>query len=165
MWRGVVYGAVDALVLAVLPAAVAFTVLRGDRTGVRRKAAFAGLVVLFSLLVSATYHLGYSTYRSGELAKPLTGTVMWDLPAVLTGNPAGAVVAHATVHTAAVVHQYYGGENHFLPPELTSDYPEHAGGAAGLAIAAGWLVATALVLAFTRDRWSPRRAVHPGEGR
>ena len=117
-WRGLVYGAVDGLVLAVFPAVVAAVVLRGDRQGFGRKAAFAGLVRVFSLFISAAYHLGYSTYRGGELRKPLIGTVMWDLPAILTGNPAGALVAHPIVHTTAVVHQYYGGSetNQMLPP-------------------------------------------------
>ncbi len=152
-WRGVVYGAVDALILCVFPAVVAYLVLRGNRRGYRRKAAFAGLVVGLSLVVTATYHLGYSTYRGTELTKPLMGTVMWDLPAVLTGNPAGALLAHPAVHTTAVVHQYRGGEetNHFLPPELTADYPDQPGGSAALAIATGWLVvAGAVVLAGLR---------------
>ena len=121
VWRGVVYGLVDALVLAVFPAVVAFLVMRGDRRGPGRKVAFAALVVLFSVVVSAGYHAGYPTYRDRDMARPLTGTVMWDVPAMLTGNPAGALVAHAAVHTSAVVHQYYGGENHLLPPELTPD--------------------------------------------
>ena len=155
VWRGVVYGVVDALVLAVFPAVVAYLVLRGNRKGFARKAAFAALVVLFSVIVSAAYHAGYSTYRGSTMSKPLTGTVMWDIPAVLTGNPAGAVVAHAAVHTSAVVHQYYGGDNHLLPPELTADYPEHAGGALGALIAAGWLLLVAGVLVVTRERWLP----------
>lgn len=155
IWRGVVYGSVDALVLAVFPTLVAYLVLRGNRKGLARKAAFAGLVVLFSLVVSAAYHAGYSTYRGSTMSKPLTGTIMWDLPAVFTGNPAGAVVAHAAVHTSAVVHQYYGGDNHLIPPELVADYPERAGGALGQLLAAGWLVLVAAVLVFTRGRWLP----------
>jgi hypothetical protein len=155
IWRGLVYGVVDALVLAVFPALVAYLVLRGNRQGLARKAAFAGLVVLFSLIVSAAYHAGYSTYRDSTMSKPLTGTVMWDVPAVLTGNPAGAVVAHAAVHVSAVVHQYYGGENHLLPPELTADYPERADGALGVLIGASWLAVVAGVLVLTRERWLP----------
>ncbi len=147
IWRGVVYGMVDALVLAVLPAVVAHVVLRGNRRGVVRKVAFGSLVLLFSLIVSAAYHAGYSTYRGDAMAKPLTGTVMWDVPAILTGNPAGAVVAHAAVHTTAVVHQYYGGDNHLLPPEQTASYPQNAGGTTGRALAAGWLVVVGSVLA------------------
>jgi hypothetical protein len=154
-WRGVVYGSVDALVLAVFPTVVAYLVLRGNRKGPARKAAFAGLVVVFSLMVSAAYHAGYSTYRSSTMSKPLTGTIMWDIPAVLTGSPAGAVVAHAAVHTSAVVHQYYGGDNHLLPPELTADYPERGGGVLGALIAAGWLLLVTGVLLVSRDRWLP----------
>ena len=66
VWRGVVYGAVDAMILFVFPAVVAYLVLRGNRKGLGRKAAFAGLVLLFSLVVSTSYHLGYSTYRGSE---------------------------------------------------------------------------------------------------
>jgi hypothetical protein len=162
LWRGLAYGAVDALVLAVLPALVAYLVLRGDRRGALRKLAYAGLVVVLSLGVSAAYHAGYSTYRGDTMAKPLTGTVLWDLPAALTGNPAGAVVAHAAVHLTATVHQYYGGENHLLPPELTADYPEHGGGTTGQLIATGWVVLVAGALVLTRQRWLP--ALRRGEG-
>jgi hypothetical protein len=154
VWRGAVYGSVDALVLGAFPAAIAYFVLRGDRSGLARKAAFAGLVLVFSLVVSVAYHLGYSTYRGSELSKPVLGTVMIDVPAVLTGNPVGAIVEHASVHTSAVVHQYYGGDgtNHFLPPELSADYPDRAGGPLGLAIAGGWLVVVGVALTFTRRR-------------
>ena len=160
VWRGVVYGTVDALVLSAFPALVALLVLRGDRKGALRKIAFAGLVLLMSLVVSTSYHLGYSTYRGSELSKPLIGTVMMNLPTVLTGNPAGAVVQHATVHTTAVVHQYYGGSgtNHFLPPELSSSYPDRPGGTAALAIAAAWLSVLAAVVALNRRRI--REALH-----
>jgi hypothetical protein len=155
VWRGLVYGSVDALVLAVFPAVVAYLVMRGNRKGLARKTAFAGLVVLFSVIVSAAYHAGYSTYRGSTMSKPLTGTVMWNIPAALTGNPAGAVVAHAAVHSSAVVHQYYGGDNHLLPPELKADYPERAGGALGLLLAAGWLLVVAGALIVSRERWLP----------
>jgi hypothetical protein len=162
VWRGVVYGTVDALVLAVFPAAVAWLVMRGNRKGIKRKVAFAGLVVVFSLGVGAAYHAGYSTYRGNTMTKPLTGAVLWDVPTILTGNPAGAIAAHAAVHASAVVHQYYGGDNHLLPPELTADYPQNAGGAAGQAIAAGWLVLVSSVLVLTRRRWLPafRESAH-----
>ena len=146
----------DALTLYVFPAVVAYLVLRGNRTGLARKAAFAGLVPVFSLLVSTSYHLGYATYRGSELSKPLTGTVVMDVPAMLTGNPAGAVVAHAAVHATAVTHQYYGGENHFLPPELTATYPDRPAGTAALAIAAGWVVLSGGVFAFARERFVSR---------
>jgi hypothetical protein len=154
VWRGLIYGVIDALVLAVFPALLAYVVLGANRKGLRRKTAFAALVLLFSVVMTASYHLGYATYRGSDVAKPLVGAVMWDVPAVLTGNPAGALIAHAAVHTSAVVHQYYGGKNHYLPPELSSDYPERAGGTAGQLIASGWLLAVGVALVLTRHRWS-----------
>ena len=48
VWRGVVYGTVDALVLSAFPALVALLVLRGNRKGALRKVAFAGLVLVMS---------------------------------------------------------------------------------------------------------------------
>jgi hypothetical protein len=151
-WRGVVYGTVDALTLFVFPAVVAHVVLRGNREGARRRTAFAGLVLLLSLVVSTSYHLGYSTYREGELSKPLIGTVLADVPAMVTGNPAGAVVAHVTAHTVAVVHQYYGGANtnRSLPPELSSSYPDRPDGSAALAIGTGWIVLLGAVVGLNR---------------
>jgi hypothetical protein len=156
VWRGLVYGAVDALVLAVFPAVIAAAVLRGNRKGLRRKAAYAGLVLVFSLFISTAYHLGYSTYRGSELRKPLIGTVMWDLPAVLTGNPAGALVAHPIVHTTAAVHQYYGGSetNQMLPPELSGSYADQPAGTGALALAAGWVVVVGGAITYSRRRFS-----------
>jgi hypothetical protein len=154
VWRGLVYGAVDMLVLVVFPAVVAYVVMRGNRSGLRRKAGFAGLLLVLSLGVSAAYHLGYSTYRGSELAKPLIGTAVMDLPAMLTGNPVGALVAHPAVHTAATVHQYYGGDgtNHYLPPELSADYPDRPDGFPAVALAAGWVTLTGAALAVGSGR-------------
>lgn len=55
IWRGLVYGSVDALTLFVFPAAVAHLLMHGRRTGAERRAGFAGLAVLLSLLVSTSY--------------------------------------------------------------------------------------------------------------
>ena len=141
-WRGVVYGVVDALTLFVFPTAVAYLLMHGDRRGARRKMAFAGLALVLSLLVSTSYHLGYSEYRDADLRSPAIGTVMATVPAALTGNPLGAVVAHGIAHVSAVVHQRDGGPTHMLPPKVTEAYPSHGDGdlAAGLALV--WLVAT-----------------------
>jgi hypothetical protein len=115
-WRGVAYGSVDTLALFVFPAAVAYLVMHGDRTGARRKVAFAGLTLALSLLVSTSYHLGYAEYRDADLRSPLIGTVMADSAAVLTSNPVGAFLTHTTAHVTAVVHQYEGGPTQMLPP-------------------------------------------------
>jgi hypothetical protein len=143
VWRGLVYGSVDALTLYVLPAAVAYLLMRGDRRGFRRKAGFAGLALALSLVVTTTYHLGYSEYRDDTLRYPEIGAVVANVPTALTGNPLGAVVAHAAMHVSSVVHQNEGGDQHMIPPKVTAEYPNHGSSdlAAGLAVA--WLVAAA----------------------
>ena len=142
-WRGVVYGAVDALTLFVLPAAVAYLLMHGDRSGARRRTAFAGLTLVLSMLVTATYHLGYTEFRDGTIRNPEIGAVIANVPTALTGNPVGAVVAHTTMHVSAVVHQRDGGAQHMLPPRVDAAYPAHGSGdlAAGLAVC--WMVAGA----------------------
>ncbi|MFC4785505.1 hypothetical protein ACT8ZV_13580 [Nocardioides sp. MAHUQ-72] len=140
LWRGLVYGAVDALSLFVLPAAIAFLVMHGDRTGRRRTLGFAGLALALSMLVSAVYHLGYPEYRDSDLRSPEIGTVLANLPTVLTGNPVGALVAHPAGHVTAVVHQNEGGETKMLPPEVTSGYPDRGSSDVATVLAVAWMV-------------------------
>lgn len=142
-WRGVVYGSVDALTLFVFPAAVAYLVMHGDRTGATRKVAYGGLVLALSLLVSTSYHLGYPEYRDADLRSPLIGTVMADSAAVLTGNPMGAFLTHGTAHVSAVVHQNEGGPTQMLPPKVTDDYPNHGDSNVAAGLAGLWLLGTA----------------------
>ena len=145
-WRGLVYGSVDALTLFVFPAAVAYLVMRGNRTGAQRRIGFAGLALTLSLLVSTSYHLGYPEYRDAGMRSPLIGTVIASSATVLTGNPVGAFLTHGTAHVSAVVHQSEGGPTQMLPPKLTPDYPSHGDNdvAAGLAVL--WLLGTAAAL-------------------
>src|SRR5688572_5293002 len=70
VWRGVTYGTVDALTLYVFPAAVAYLLMRGNRRGLGRKIMFAGLALVLSLLMTTTYHLGYSEYRGDTIRYP-----------------------------------------------------------------------------------------------
>ena len=142
-WRGVVYGSVDTLTLFVFPAAVAYLLMHGDRTGAKRKIGYAGLVLALSLLVSASYHLGYSEYRDSDLRSPLIGTVMADSAAALTGNPLGAFLTHGTAHVSAVVHQEEGGPTHMLPPVVTAEYPSRGDGDLAAGLAGLWLIGTA----------------------
>jgi hypothetical protein len=154
LWRGLVYGSVDALTLFVFPAAVAYLLMHGNREGAKRKAGFAGLALLLSLLVSTSYHLGYPEYRDADLRSPLIGTIVANVPTALTGNPLGAMVAHPMAHIAAVVHQRNGGPTQMLPPKVTADYPSHGDSdlAAGLAVL--WLIGTggALTVVVRRRR-------------
>jgi hypothetical protein len=162
LWRGLVYGTVDALTLFVFPAAIAYLLLRGDRSTAVRKAAFAGLALMLSMVVTATYHLGYAEFRGADLRYPEIGAVAANVPTVATGNPLGALVTHVTMHTTAVVHQRDGGAQHMLPPRSTGDYPDHGSSDLAAGLAAAWLVAAAAALtALVRHRRSGPSAPRP----
>jgi hypothetical protein len=119
LWRGVAYGAVDALLLSALPGMVAYSILRGRVDGVIGKVRFAALALPLVLAITATYHLGYPQYREDGLRKPETGNTIISVPTLATANPIGSLVAHTTMHVTAVVHAYETPV--FLPPEVEAD--------------------------------------------
>jgi hypothetical protein len=116
LWRGVLYGVTDGLLLSVFPILVVFAAFAGTRLNRR----FTGKVVVgavalsASLAMTAVYHAGYSEFRSGKLSKPLTGDALWSVPTLVTLNPLGAPIAHAGLHVSAVLHSYE--TDTFLPP-------------------------------------------------
>ena len=64
--------------------------------------------------MTAVCHAGYSDFRSEKMRKPITGDVIWSVPTLVTLNPIGAPIAHAGLHTSAVLHGY--DTDTFLPP-------------------------------------------------
>ena len=115
-WRGIVYGLTDGLLLSVFPILVVFAAFVGTRLDRRfaGKVAIGAAALVASLAMTAAYHAGYSDFRSGKIGKPLTGDVVWSIPTLVTLNPIGAPIAHAGLHTSAVVHSYE--TDTFLPP-------------------------------------------------
>jgi hypothetical protein len=63
---------------------------------------------------TASYHAGYSEFRSDKVLQPIAGDVVWSVPTLLTLNPIGAPIAHAGMHVTAVLHSYE--TDLFLPP-------------------------------------------------
>ena len=116
LWRGIVYGIADGLLLSVFPILAVFAAFAGGRLNDRRtgKLAIGFVALLASLAMTAVYHAGYSDFRSEKVTKPLTGDVIWSAPTLLTLNPIGAPIAHVGLHTAAVVHN--PETDTFLPP-------------------------------------------------
>lgn len=116
MWRGLVYGAVDGLMLSAFPILAVFAMFAGTkaRDRLRGKIAIGFAAVVASMAMTAVYHLGYSDFRSEKVRQPIAGDVIWSAPTLLTLNPIGAPIAHATMHTAAVLHTYQ--TDVFLPP-------------------------------------------------
>jgi hypothetical protein len=116
LWRGVVYGATDGVLLSVFPILAVFGAFAGTRLRASRRGTLAigAIALLASFAVTAVYHLGYSDFRSSKLRKPLIGEVMWSAPTLLTLSPLGAPIAHVGLHVTAVAHSY--DTNTFLPP-------------------------------------------------
>ena len=116
IWRGLIYGAVDGLLLSAFPILVVFAALANSRLRQTRMGTVGvgAIALAASLLITATYHLGYSDFRSDKLRKPLTGDLVWSVPTLATLNPIGAPIAHAGLHVAAVTHSYE--TDTFLPP-------------------------------------------------
>jgi hypothetical protein len=116
LWRGVFYGAVDGLMLSSFPILAVFAAFKETRLNERRrgKIVIGALALVASLLMTATYHVGYSDFRSAKLRSPVAGDVVWSAPTLLTLNPVGAPIAHAALHTSAVTHSY--NTDLFLPP-------------------------------------------------
>jgi hypothetical protein len=116
LWRGIVYGAADGLLLSAFPILLVFAVFEKSR--LRRRV--GGLIVVgaiamaASLAMTAVYHAGYSDFRGSKLSKPVTGDLVWSVPTLATLNPVGAPIAHVGVHITAVVHSY--DTDLFLPP-------------------------------------------------
>jgi hypothetical protein len=106
LWLGVVYGAVDALLLSVLPVLATWQSL----TQVGWTESWPGLTatgisaLLASVYVTAAYHLGYREFQGPEIRGPIIGNSVMSLAYIVTGNPFSAVLSHIAMHIAAVVH-------------------------------------------------------------
>ena len=115
LWRGVVYGAADGVLLSAFPILIVVAATGGRaRRSVRGRLGTGVLALLASLVMTSVYHLGYSDFRSEKLAKPVVGALVWSVPTLATLNPVGAPVAHAVMHVTAVLHA--SETDTFLPP-------------------------------------------------
>ena len=118
-WRGVLYGVIDALLLTAFPVAVTYALMNGQLDTPARRASFAVLSMALVLVITATYHLGYEQFREDGVGGPEIGNTIISVPAVLTANPMGSIIAHASMHVAADVHAYE--TDLFLPPQTAAE--------------------------------------------
>lgn len=116
IWRGLIYGAADGLLLSAFPILLVFAALKDSR--LRRRAggliAVGAVAMVASLAMTVVYHAGYSDFRGSKLRRPVNGDLVWSVPTLATLNPIGAPIAHAGMHVTAVVHNY--DTDLFLPP-------------------------------------------------
>jgi hypothetical protein len=106
VWRGGIYGAVDALLLTVLPCLAVYHALGARLPTWRRRLAYFGISLILILTITAVYHLGYAQYRDDGIGAPETGNSIISMPMLLSTNPIGSIVDHAAMHVTAVAHQY-----------------------------------------------------------
>lgn len=106
IWRGGIYGAVDALLLTVLPCLVAFRALGGHLESWRLRIAYFSASLAMVAAITGIYHLGFTQYRHDGIGQPETGNVLISMPMLLSTNPIGSVADHMAMHISAVAHTY-----------------------------------------------------------
>ncbi len=107
LWLGVVYGALDALFLSVLPVLATWQAFSGFgwAQGLGGKVVVGIAALIASLLVTVAYHLGYPEYRmGGGVMGPSIGNSVMSLGYVLANNPISAIFSHIAMHIAGVLH-------------------------------------------------------------
>lgn len=105
LWLGVVYGAVDALILSVLPVLTLYgTVPEAELRQPGSRLRHAGIALAGSLLVTAAYHVGFREFQGAALIQPLIGNAVITIAYLASGSPIAPLLAHSAMHVAAVLH-------------------------------------------------------------
>jgi hypothetical protein len=113
-WRGLVYGAMDGLLLSAFPWIVTWRAFDVEKKPLGKKIALGVLAWLFILVFTTAYHLGYSDFRSKKIVQPNIGNTIMSVPTLISANPIGSPITHAMMHIAAVIHS--PKTELFLPP-------------------------------------------------
>lgn len=106
IWRGGIYGAVDALLLTVLPCLVVYRALGGRLATWRLRITYFTASLALVMTITAVYHLGFSQYREDGVGAPETGNTIISVPMLLSTNPIGSIADHMAMHISAVTHAY-----------------------------------------------------------
>jgi len=113
-WRGVVYGAIDGLLLSAFPWIVTWRAFDVEKKPLGKKITFSPLAWFFIPVFTTAYHLGYSDFRSKKIIQPNIGNTIISIPTLISSNPIGSPITHAIMHIAAVIHS--PETELFLPP-------------------------------------------------
>jgi hypothetical protein len=113
-WRGLVYGAIDGLLLSSFPWIVTWRAFDVGKKSFGKKVAFSLLAWLFILVVTTAYHLGYSDFRSRKIIQPDIGNTIISIPTLVSANPVGSPITHSIMHITAIIH--CPKTELFLPP-------------------------------------------------
>jgi hypothetical protein len=113
-WRGLIYGAIDGLLLSVFPWVVTWRAFDVSARPQEGKIRVNLLAWVFVLAMTTAYHLGYSDFRSKKIIEPNIGNTIISIPTLASANPVGSPIAHATMHITAIIHS--PKTELFLPP-------------------------------------------------
>lgn len=113
-WRGVVYGAVDGLLLLAFPWVVVWRAFGAEEARWPTKIGAGTAALLAVLLITTTYHLGYRDFRGRKIVQPNLGSVIGAMPTLLVANPVASPISHVFLHVTAVLHA--PRTDLFLPP-------------------------------------------------
>ncbi|MBN2365323.1 MAG: hypothetical protein EH225_04945 [Calditrichaeota bacterium] len=114
VWRGLLYGTVDGLILTVFPWVVTWRAFRAEEKNFLHKIGIGLIAALFILAMTTLYHLGYRDFRSPKIIQANIGNTIMSVPTLLSANPIGTPIVHATLHITAVLHS--PETDLFLPP-------------------------------------------------
>jgi hypothetical protein len=104
-WMGLVYGVVDGLFLNVMPVLVAQGPGFYESSPSWKERLKRGLLALAaSVVVTVAYHAGYTEFVGPRMMSVVIGNIIITSSYLLTGSPLAAVVTHAIMHVAAVLH-------------------------------------------------------------
>jgi len=129
LWRGVIYGTVDGLLLLAFPWVVVWRALGAERGGIWQKVGAGALAWGAVLVLTTAYHLGYEDFRSRKILQPNIGSTLGAVPTLLSANPVASPISHAVMHVAAVIHT--PGTDLYLPPHRSPAHPPSGDAPAG----------------------------------
>jgi len=105
VWVGVIYGAIDGLLLNVLPVLIVYRAWPVEANQSRQMIIIRGLLALTaSIVVTVAYHLGYTEFHGISILWVVVGNSIITSTYLLTGSPLSAVITHIIMHIAAVLH-------------------------------------------------------------
>jgi hypothetical protein len=105
LWIGLAYGAVDGMLLNVMPVLAVQRIWIGETNPSRGQRLARGLLGLAaSIFVTVAYHSGYTEFHGPAMLSVIIGNVIITSTYLLTGSPLAAVATHVVMHTAAVLH-------------------------------------------------------------
>jgi len=102
-WFGIIYGAVDGLLLSVLPVLITWQAFPALGNTILGKIGVALLALGASEFITLAYHAGYPEFRNSSLVLAGIGNGIITLAYVLSMNPISSVGSHVAMHIAAVL--------------------------------------------------------------